>query len=295
MPADIWENDFRRDAIAASLAAQAAQPSGVEPGSYESPDSFCVPLVTRLNAGLTPGKLALGVLGVAVLLMGLGAYLIYWAEGAAMPAAATLAIGGGCIGLLGFSLLFIPSKMHTSVVKWFLPDRVRYVKSQAPGATAIGVEIAPGEQEKQEIAVDADDFAMAVFDVAGRRLMIEGLNCRYQIRADDVVSLQPFRFANYMGATFEFVVADGCTLFMAIAKPSLRLSTTLFLVGDESNKLLQLACETFDVPIDEAIANKGRVPTGSMPGKDEDDDLIVDDLIVDDESADDAVTPPPRR
>jgi len=45
---------------------------------------------------------------------------------------------------------------------------------------------------KQKIEIDGDDFVVLFFDKANRRILIEGIAARYQIRGEDVVSLGHF-------------------------------------------------------------------------------------------------------
>lgn len=58
------------------------------------------------------------------------------------------------------------------------------------------------------------------FDKANRRILIEGIAARYQIRGEDVVSLGHFIFTNYIGVRILCRVGEA-ELCIAVAKVSL--------------------------------------------------------------------------
>lgn len=251
MPARTWDDDFRRDAIEASLKAL---PDRDRDDPFASDLSFCVPAQRRLNAGLSPGLIGLAFLVAGFAAMGLGAWIALGAD-EKNPEWGKLILAATCT-LTGFACFLIPTKGDRLIYRWLLGDRLRDTMARVPNAEMITAELGPPGDE-QEIAINSDDYVAALFDTEGGRLLIEGTNARYQIRRDDVVSIRSFVFMNYLGAEIVAHVGsddDFAELGIAIARVSLLYEITrqipllFFLRRRIGNPVLERAWATLGDP-----------------------------------------------
>ena len=195
MPATHWEDDFRYDAI---IASQDLIPRGRRDYPFAYDVSFCLPAKEFLNTGLTYGKIALATLGIAGLCVLAGGWILYSGSADEGGPDSTNALMGAALLLLGFLLFTAPAKLIGPGIRILLGQRGRETRRLAPGAKAIGSELAP-TGKNQEVSIENDDTVLTVFDRDEHRLMIEGTNARYQVQAEDVLSCKPFLFMNYLG------------------------------------------------------------------------------------------------
>lgn len=153
-----------------------------------------------------------------------GAYLVGAFERFGLPAPDGVSLfAASCCSLGGMLALFAPLWFTKLIVWYLLGSRARETMNACPDSSTIAVEVSTPHREEMKISLDADDYGIVFADVPNRRLVIEALNARYQIRADDLISLEEFQFVNYLGAVIECEIANGTTLHIAIARMSLKL------------------------------------------------------------------------
>ncbi|MEQ9412049.1 MAG: hypothetical protein RIK87_30335 [Fuerstiella sp.] len=255
MAARTWDTDFRFAAIQASIRCLADQRPD-DPFSCDG--SFCVPVAKRPVLGWTPGRISLIALSAGFALLGGGAFLASWAEKNQAGGSALLAFAV-CCSLSGIVLFFLPAKFDRQIISWLIGDRGRALMEQAGLAGIMSAELSNAEQKDMKLSIDGDDHVLIFPDHAGRRLMIEGIGARYQIRADDVVVLRPFRFMNYVGAEVVCQIDDDTQFRFAVARVSLlaelirQLPFLFFLRGKIRNRLLDRCEEVLQPEIVEVV------------------------------------------
>ena len=247
MPAKNWEDDFRADAIRRSMQVL-SEASASDP--FDMDESFCIPVSSQINAGLTGGKIGLLFLVLGFGCWGLLGLLAYFVFEDGPPPLEQLILAAA-LGLAGFVCMFVPAKMQKTIVKLIAGDRVRATQSRVPGAKSIGSEAADGDMSRQEIAIESDDFIVTFFDRSRRRLLIEGTNCRYQIRADDVERMEGFAFTNYRGVVLDYRIGGDTMLSLTLAKPGIfnsPLGAPEIGPRHRTNPLFRAARETLGLP-----------------------------------------------
>ena len=217
MPAKNWKDDFRADAIRRSMQVL-SEASASDP--FETDESFCIPVSSQINAGLTGGKIGLICLVLGFSCWGAVGLLAYFVFGDEQPTIDWLILIAA-LGLAGFLCMLVPAKMQKTIVKLIAGSRVRATQSRVPAAKSIGSEAANGDLNRQEVAIESDDFIITFFDETRRRLLIEGTNCRYQICAEDVQQMEGFAFANYRGVVFDYLIGGDTVLSLTLAKPGI--------------------------------------------------------------------------
>ena len=216
MAAKTWEKDFRYRAMQASV--KKFEPTMPE-DLYEIQESFCVPVGERPVSGWTPGKtfLLAIVLGFALLL---GGVLILSAvdEEAQDIKSTVLTTLAVCCSLSGIAMFFVPLMFDRKLVAWCTGERGSELLQT--GGEILTAEISDSNPAKQKIEIDGDDYVLMKLDSKHRRLQIEGISARYQILRDDVVSIDPFLFMNYLGAVVDYRIDDTTRLKIAVARVS---------------------------------------------------------------------------
>ena len=86
----------------------------------------------------------------------------------------------------------------------------------------MAAELSNADRSKMKISIDGDDHVLVLFDEDSRRLVIEGIGARYQMRAADV-HVEPFEFMNYVGADITCRIDSQTQLRVAIARVSMLL------------------------------------------------------------------------
>ncbi|TWT79114.1 hypothetical protein CA13_05110 [Planctomycetes bacterium CA13] len=253
MAAKTWEADFRYPAIQSSLELF---PNAIPDDIFTIPKSFCLPIAARPVVGFTPGKAMLVFLVVGFALLGLAVWLtsLVEKEGPFMESVLPMVVGSLC-GILGVGCFFAPSLFDKQLVSMFLGDRGSELRRYASATGVRSAELSDGDLTKQAISIDGDDFVLIYMDQENRRLLIEGISARYQIRSEDVVSVEPFVFTNYIGAQICCRIDEQTDLLFAVARVSLLFEITRqlpflkFLRKRIQNKLLEEIAETLGFAI----------------------------------------------
>lgn len=245
MAARTWDQDFRKEAIQASIRKLGPEYRD-DPFLYDG--SFCLPVAEKPVVGWTPGRFSLIALVVGFVLMGAGAAIISAAEEAAAqvdPLVLTLA---GLCSLAGFAMFFIPIKGDKLILRWMLGDRVRSRLQEFDARQVMSSELGQPGPKGRKLSIDGDDYVLIFFDDENQKVMIDGTAARYQIRARDVESLNAYQFMNYMGVEITCRIDEHTTLEIALARVSLlydmltQVPIFLFLKKRLKNPLLQ-KCE----------------------------------------------------
>jgi hypothetical protein len=245
MAAKTWDQDFRKDAIQASIRNLGPEYRD-DPFLYDG--SFCLPVGEKPVVGWTPGRFSLIALVVGFTLMGAGVAVISAAEqavGQVSPVVLTLA---GLCSLSGFAMFFIPVKGDKLILRWMLGDRVRARLHECDVRHVLSSELGQPGPKGRKLSIDGDDHVLIFFDDENHKIMIEGIGARYQIRARDVESLNAYQFMNYMGVEITCRIDENTTLDIALARVSLlyelltQVPIFLFLKKRLKNPLLQ-KCE----------------------------------------------------
>lgn len=235
MAAKSWDNDFRREAVLASLAIMPPE-HAAEPD--ESGLSYCLPVHEKPIVGVTPGRIMLLALVAGFGLMGLGVLTIERAKND--PTWTTV---GVIFSFLGFSCFWV-GLFDRFIMRCLLGERGRRLAEQSRAVKLMSGEISDANPAKMTISIDGDDYVLILFDPVSRRVIIEGIAARYQIHAADIEALRPFEIMNYVGVEVLYRIGPAHRLRLAIAKVSILQSVIdqvpifFFLKGMISNRLL---------------------------------------------------------
>ena len=210
MAAKTWETDFRYPAIQASIrelkSADCDDP-------FDWPGSLCIPVAERPVMGWTPGKIWLIALILGFVCLGLGAWLASREETGPL-------IIGVCCSLSGFGFFFMPMYADRPIIRGVIGERAHELIARNPDATVLSSELSNADRSQMKLSIDGDDHVLILFDTQEKRLLIDGIGARYQIRADDVELLEPFVFTNYVGAEIVCRINAHTKLHFALARPS---------------------------------------------------------------------------
>jgi hypothetical protein len=250
MAAKTWEADFRYPAIQASRTVLGRLREDED--MFNLPASFCVPVAEKPVVGWTPGRMMLIALVMGFLLLGSGVFLATVAEkkmdDAAKAGVMTLAV---CCTLSGILMFFLPVVCDRYIMCWLIGDRGRKLFERAGTTKILTTELSNADRSATKISIDGDDYVLIFPDDVNRRLLIEGIGARYQIRSEDVEQLLPFQFMNYLGVEIVCRIGTEGTLRIALARVSILLEMTrqipilFFLRGRISNTLLIRISEVF--------------------------------------------------
>ena len=148
-----------------------------------------------------------------------------------------------CCTLSGILTLFLPAKLDRRIVSWLIGDRGHELLGRSSRACIMAAELSNADRSKMKISIDGDDHVLVLFDEDSRRLVIEGIGARYQMRAADV-QVEPFEFMNYVGVEITCRIDSQTQLRVAIARVSMllelirQLPFLFFLRKRISNRLL---------------------------------------------------------
>ncbi|MEZ6089318.1 MAG: hypothetical protein R3C05_15055 [Pirellulaceae bacterium] len=223
MAAKDWESDFRYAAIQQSLAYfQDDVPDDI----YDVQRSFCLPIAARPVIGFSPGKLILVFLVLGFALLGAGVFVLSLAKdgGTFLECGIFYVIGPMC-SLTGMLCFFAPVLFSKQIAAWFIGPRYRELKTRAGEAKLLITEVSDGDLSKQKLSIDGDDYVAVFFDESNRRILIEGISARYQIRCEDIELVEPFVFLNYLGARINCRVGEA-QLSFAVASVSMLFELT---------------------------------------------------------------------
>jgi hypothetical protein len=118
-------------------------------------------------------------------------------------------------------MFFLPLKFDRQIVQWLVGDRGQALTDRADRRSLITAEIVNGNPGSMKITINGDDYGLILVDAAARRLLIEGVGARYQIRGEDVERVAPFQFMNYLGIEIVYRIGPRVRLHLAIARTSL--------------------------------------------------------------------------
>ena len=256
MAAKSWDKDFRYKAIQESIKIVRSE----RPGDlFDCPRSFCVPLAEKPVVGWTPGKLFIIFLVMGfVFLIGAAVIVGIAEQDTNRPPLlrSFLLIAGTVMGFAGMGCFFVPATMDRLIMRLLLGSRGSDLTHQ-PGELLCAEISNTDRAEMAKLSIDGDDHVLILADQENRRLLMEGVAARYQIRAEDVVNLRPFQFMNYVGAEITYRIGDHLTLSLAIARVSLLLELTrqvpllFFLQKRIKNRIYQACEQTLQRPLDD--------------------------------------------
>ncbi len=252
MAAKTWEADFRYSAIQASRTVLGRLREDED--MFNLPASFCVPVAERPVVGWTPGRIMLIAMVMGFLLGGSGAFLATVAvkkvDDVTNAGLLTLAV---CCSLSGMLMFFLPVVCDRYVMCAIIGDRGKKLIERAGTTKILTTELSNADRSKMKLSIDGDDYVLIFPDDVNRRLLIEGIGARYQIRSEDVEQLLPFQFMNYLGVEIVCSIGTEGTLHIALARVSYLLEITrqipilFFLRGRISNRLLIRISEVFGI------------------------------------------------
>ncbi len=222
MAAKSWETDFRYAAIQASLKLFT---DDIPADVHSLPRSFVLPIAARPVIGFTPGKLTLVLLVVGFAFLGMAVWIMPGDKKGdpGDPVLVTLAV---LCTLSGMGCFFVPAIFSRSIASWFVGTRGRELRKRAGAMKLRSAELSNGDLGRQRLAIDGDDYVLIYMDATSRRLLIEGVAARYQIRGEDVRFVRTFIFENYIGAQICCRIDDQTDLLFAIARVSLAYEVT---------------------------------------------------------------------
>lgn len=217
MAARSWEADFRYPAILASV--EVVRDENLDE-IFQVPRSYCLPVSERPAMRWSPGKLMLVflVLGFAGIVG--GGFFAMMAEKEKANGNFFLLVGMAC-SLSGFAALILPVKCDRLILRSFLGRRGAEFYQQPGLSNFLCSELSKGDQSTIKIAIDADDHVLIGFDELNRRVLMEGIAARYQIRAEDVEWVVPFEWMNHVGVELSYRINEATSLRLAIARPSM--------------------------------------------------------------------------
>lgn len=211
--ANQWENDFRYQAIQASIK-RIGNHLDCEP--LDLPFSFCLPVGGKPVAGwITPGRIMLAflILGFAGLIA--GAITVSSVDDQQKNAVLWMTLGAS-FSLTGMLCFFLPILLHKWITGWCVGSRGQALLSKSQGKDLICCEL--GNSAKPGLSIDGDDHVIVLLDRQNRRLLVEGVAATYVIHGDDVLLIRPFEFMSYLGADIIYRIDEDTTLRLGIAK-----------------------------------------------------------------------------
>lgn len=194
--------DFRDAAVTASVDALAQRP-GVDP--LNAGISYCLPALEDKRSALTRFKIAM-IIRLVVGLAGLigGGLLAALMDGplAGIDESLLLTIAA-CCSVGGILVLLSAAVGQGRFLRKHLGERYNAVVSiPSPfKPAAVGIEDAA---TFSKLKAAPEDLVIAVFDVEGRRIIMEGLSHSYLILARDVVTLQEVRGGASVGTRITY-------------------------------------------------------------------------------------------
>jgi len=192
MAARSWETDFRFSAIQAS-ARVLGDAHRLDP--FQFPGSFCLPVAERPIVGWTPGRVSLIAIILGFTLLGAGVLLATTADNAKTDAGGMVMLAiAACCSFSGILTFFVPAKLDRQIVSWLIGGRGHELVQRSNMANVMAAELSDADRSKMKITIDGDDHVLIRFDEENRRLMIEGIGARYQVRAADVEKVEAFEF-----------------------------------------------------------------------------------------------------
>lgn len=191
-------------------------------------------------------------LSIACLILGFcglggGATLAAWAERREDVEGQWVILAlGGMMSLAGIICLILPVKGGGLFLRRYLGSRLDDLQSNPDVSEVFYVGLEDPATFSQ-LKVTSDDAGYLALDPVNRRVIIEGVLCRYVIRQDDVVQVKS-QFANGSPGT-HIVYRIGTTsgLGIMIEKQSLRAETIRQLTGRARNPACDRIAETLGV------------------------------------------------
>jgi hypothetical protein len=251
MAAKSWEQDFRYPAIRASIQLLREAPDD----PFDFPGSFCIPVAKKPMIGWTPGRIMLIFLVLGFLLLAAGPLLLSLTDKMqpGMGKAILMPVAVGC-SLSGIATFFLPLVFYRGIVCRLMGERAWNLTAHAKSTDLVAAELSHADRAKMKIRIDGDDYVLVHCDSRKRRLVIEGIAARYQIRADDVETIAPFIWMNHVGVEIGCRIDPQTTLRIAIARVSVLYELTrqipplFFLRNKIPNRLYDKCRRAFQSP-----------------------------------------------
>ncbi|MEM9944424.1 MAG: hypothetical protein AAF939_22920, partial [Planctomycetota bacterium] len=216
-----WESDFRYPAMQASMAIVADEQLDDLSGCQFS---FCLPVFSKpVNSWINPGRLSLLflVLGFGGLIC--GGLMAFKAEQDLETNFTWVLIALAC-GVSGIAFLLLPALLQKRINSWFIGDRGKALVAKSRGGDLIYCEL--GDSSNPKLTIDGDDNVIVLLDKVNERLLIEGVAASYQIRKQDVRSIQNFEFMGCIGADIVYQIGSATTLRLGIASADIKKELT---------------------------------------------------------------------
>lgn len=226
MLVDEFENDFRRDAIEASI--REVRGSGIQ-SLLDSRCSLCLP--TDKGRSSLHSQIWLVIVSVGVSIV---SFVCAGAIVASQQKDVMSSILGLALVVIGIESLLMPLLCQGLLIRKHLADRFSALQNNPDLADCFSVGIEdPTTFSKMKVV--ADDVAYVGVDPMNRRLIIEGVLCRYLVYAKDVERID-FEFQHPSpGTEIVYRIDDNTVLGIMIEKLNLRAETVRQLGGGAKN------------------------------------------------------------
>lgn len=235
-----FDTDFRRDAIEASILR--LRETGA-PDPLRCNRSFCLPT----EHGRRQLRSQVWLLGFSVLMavcgFGAAGLIVAWdarqPEELRQPWLSVLAM---LLGSGGIASLFLPVLAGGLLIRGHLGQRFESLRNntELTKVMSVGIE---DSSTFSNIKLVSDDLGYLGIDPAGRRLIIEGVVCRYIIRAEDIDRIEAKLEGSSTGTEIHYYVDDHVALGITIEKMSLIQETIRQLTGRSRNPAYESICQ----------------------------------------------------
>lgn len=194
MPAKTWDEDFRNEAIEASVR-KLGEVYLDDPFSYDG--SFCLTVGERPRQGWTPFwirgcvYLTSFVLEVSIMVYIISCFVV----GIDVAFRVIFLIPSVMLASIGIEQLLVSRTGECFILRRLMKDRVQTRLEEFDAEHMIPCELIDPNDERHYYG--SDDYVLIFLDEERRRLLIEGVSARYQIRADDVTGLEKYEWTGW--------------------------------------------------------------------------------------------------
>lgn len=210
-----FASDFRRRAV--EVSEQILERARTE-DPLEANASLCVRTENHLSSLSRQKWIAIGCLVLGFAGLGGGAFLATLSEREDFVGGETFWLTlAGISSLTGFVCLLIPATLTGVFLRKFLGMRFERIKSPVDYAEALYVELEDAATF-DKLKVASEDAGYLGLDRVNRRLVIEGVICRYVIRGEDVESIRIRASQGPGGVEIAFRIDEQTRLRIVVSK-----------------------------------------------------------------------------
>ena len=247
-----FDADFRRDAIEASVL-QLRQSGKVDP--LDCQQSFCLPTEHGRRQLRSQGWLLAFSIVMAVFGFGSAGLLVMWESGKPEESQSPWLLAMAFVlGTAGIGSLFLPVLCGGMLVRKHLGERFDALQRNANLSKVMSVGLEDAATFSQ-MKVISEDCGYLGIDPVGRRLIIEGVVCRYVIRVEDIDQIQSKLVGSSPGTEIHYRVGEGTVLGITIEKMSLLAETVRQLTGRARNPAYEAICQGLGISHDATVVN----------------------------------------